>query len=105
MSAETISPIGSMPGADIAVAAHRRHRPPNHDNSSIPFRAADRQRCVVFSQVQRRHEHFAWSEAITHLVPFAPIGRVTNTGLQLNRERVINVRLLMISARLHPPSQ
>jgi hypothetical protein len=49
------------------------------------------------------HEHFAWNEEFTHLVPLTAIGRVTIAELQLNRAGVINVRLLLILAGLHPP--
>ena len=51
------------------------------------------------------HEHFAWNEAFTHVVPLTAIGRVTLAELQLNREGVLNLRILLILAGLHPPRQ
>jgi hypothetical protein len=49
--------------------------------------------------------HFAWNDEFTHIVPLTAIGRVTVAELQLNREGVINVRLLLIMAGLHPPEE
>jgi hypothetical protein len=50
-------------------------------------------------------EHFAWNDEFTHIVPLTAIGRVTVAELQLNREGVVNVRLLLIMAGLHPPAE
>ena len=48
-------------------------------------------------------EHFVWNEEFTFIVPLTAIGRVTIIELQLNRVGVVNVRLLLLMAGLHPP--
>jgi hypothetical protein len=48
------------------------------------------------------HEHFAWNEDYTRLVPLTAIGRVTIAELQLNREGAMNIRMLLTLAGLHP---
>lgn len=49
------------------------------------------------------HEHFAWNEPFTHIIPLTAIGRVTIAELQLNRDGVHNIRMLLMMAGLHPP--
>jgi hypothetical protein len=50
-----------------------------------------------------RAEHFAWSEDYTHLIGLTPTGRATIATLHLNREGLVNLRRLLITAGQHPP--
>jgi hypothetical protein len=50
-------------------------------------------------------DHFAWTEDYTRVVALTAIGRISIITLQLNREGVINIRLLLTLAGLHPPRQ
>ena len=47
-------------------------------------------------------EHFGWNETFTLMLGISPIGRATIKKLKLNREEVINLRILLVSAGLHP---
>jgi hypothetical protein len=48
-------------------------------------------------------EHFEWSEHYTQIIGKTPIGRITVAELNLNKERLINIRKHWISAGWHPP--
>ena len=48
-------------------------------------------------------EHFQWSEDDLLILGQTAIGRATTELLQLNRENVVNMRLLLKNAGLHPP--
>lgn len=48
-------------------------------------------------------EHFAWDNTKTVVVGQTPVGRATVDRLRMNRESVVNLRRLLVSARLHPP--
>jgi hypothetical protein len=48
-------------------------------------------------------EHFVWNEDWTEIIGLTAKGRVTIKTLQLNRQRVINLRKLLIMAGEHPP--
>jgi hypothetical protein len=50
-------------------------------------------------------DHFAWSSDDSSVVPLTPTGRVTVDALKLNRAGVRNLRRLLSSASLHPPSE
>jgi hypothetical protein len=47
--------------------------------------------------------HFQWSENYTEIIGISPIGRVTVTRLQLNRQGLINLRQVFVQVGLHPP--
>ncbi|MEO0375234.1 MAG: hypothetical protein AAF329_11545, partial [Cyanobacteria bacterium P01_A01_bin.17] len=49
-------------------------------------------------------DHFVWSQDYLSIVGTTAIGRATIETLQLNRTGVVNLRKLLILARLHPPS-
>lgn len=48
-------------------------------------------------------EHFGWNETFTQVVGRTPCGRATVEALYLNREGVMNLRLVLANAGLHPP--
>jgi HNH endonuclease len=47
-------------------------------------------------------EHFVWNENFTEIIGLTAKGRVTIKILQLNRQRVVNLRRLLILAGEHP---
>ena len=49
------------------------------------------------------HEHFAWSPDQLQIIGLTPTGRATISELDLNREGVIRLRLLLTLNREHPP--
>jgi len=50
------------------------------------------------------HEHFAWSPDCLILKGLTATGRATIAALDLNRQRVINLRRIVIRDGLHPPA-
>lgn len=48
-------------------------------------------------------EHFIWSASATEIIGLTPIGRATIAQLQLNRPRIINIRLADVAVGRHPP--
>jgi len=48
-------------------------------------------------------EHFAWSDDGLEIIGTTSIGRATVEELKLNRKPLINLRLLLVNAGLHPP--
>ena len=49
-------------------------------------------------------EHFMWNEDFTEIIGITAKGRVTVKVLKLNRQRVINLRRILILAGEHPPN-
>ncbi len=49
-------------------------------------------------------EHFAWSEDFTEIIGKTAKGRVTIIILKLNRQRVMNLRRILVLAGEHPPN-
>jgi hypothetical protein len=49
-------------------------------------------------------KHFVWSENCLLIVGISPIGRATVAALNLNRERVINIRAADVEIGRHPPN-
>ncbi|MEO0768044.1 MAG: HNH endonuclease signature motif containing protein [Cyanobacteria bacterium J06649_4] len=49
-------------------------------------------------------EHFAWNRDTTQMIGKTPCGRATIEALALNRFGVANLRRLLTSAGLHPPT-
>jgi 5-methylcytosine-specific restriction endonuclease McrA len=54
-------------------------------------------------RTQNWDEHFNWSENYTQIVGKTPIGRVTVSELNLNKERLVRVREDWVSVGWHPP--
>jgi hypothetical protein len=52
---------------------------------------------------QKWAEHFAWADGGIRVVGTTPTGRATVELLQLNRERVVNLRRVLIVVGEHPP--
>ena len=48
-------------------------------------------------------EHFVWNEDFTEIIGLTAKGRVTIKVLKLNRQRVVNLRRILILAGEHPP--
>lgn len=48
-------------------------------------------------------EHFSWSDDFTIILGKTPCGRATIEALRLNRPGIVNLRRLLVKARLHPP--
>jgi len=54
----------------------------------------------------RRHiwrRHFRWSADNGHILGKTPIGRATIEALDMNRPRIVRIRLLWAAVGLHPP--
>jgi hypothetical protein len=47
--------------------------------------------------------HFRWSDDLSILVGISPSGRATIERLKLNRESVVNLRILLVAVGKHPP--
>jgi hypothetical protein len=50
-------------------------------------------------------EHFEWSEDKILIIPKTKIGRVTVDLLELNRERILQIRLADVAVKRHPPGE
>lgn len=48
-------------------------------------------------------DHFTWNENCSLLIGISPIGRTTIDRLKLNRQGVMNLRLILYKSELHPP--
>lgn len=49
------------------------------------------------------YEHFQWNEHFTVIIGITPIGRATVKTLKLNRENLINQRIVYKVYGIHPP--
>jgi hypothetical protein len=49
------------------------------------------------------HEHFTWSADFQQIVGITATGRATIAALQLNRDRVVNLRRVLLVTGDHPP--
>lgn len=54
---------------------------------------------------QAWQDHFGWSADYLQMIGLTPVGRATIEALRLNRPGVINLRKLLLMARLHPPDE
>lgn len=54
---------------------------------------------------QAWQDHFAWSADYLKIIGLTPMGRATIETLRLNRPGVVNLRKLLLMARLHPPDE
>ena len=62
------------------------------------------QKISLFNPRQQSwHDHFKWSDDSTELVGKTPDARATISVLRLNRQGIVNLRRLLITANLHPP--
>lgn len=50
-------------------------------------------------------DHFQWNDHFTVIIGTTPTGRVTIKALQLNRDNLINQRIMYRSYGVHPPKQ
>jgi hypothetical protein len=49
-------------------------------------------------------DHFAWGNEYIQIIGLSPVGRATIAALELNREGITNLRVVLTKAKLHPPS-
>ena len=49
-------------------------------------------------------DHFTWNDDLTLIVGLTPTGRASVEALQMNQEKMINLRRLLILVNLHPPT-
>jgi hypothetical protein len=54
---------------------------------------------------QRWRDHFTWSPDYVYIIGITPTGRATVELLQLNRERLLNMRRVLHGAGEHPPEE
>jgi hypothetical protein len=54
-------------------------------------------------RTQQWNEHFDWSDDQTQIIAKTATGRATVATLRLNRETVVNLRLVLIAYGEHPP--
>ena len=50
------------------------------------------------------NEHFIWSEDFTEIIGKTAKGRITIIVLKLNRQRVVNLRRILVPGGEHPPT-
>ncbi len=48
-------------------------------------------------------EHFSWDETLSKVLGLTPTGRATVERLQLNRFGLVNLRLVLVDSKKHPP--
>ncbi|MDW8328004.1 MAG: HNH endonuclease signature motif containing protein [Anaerolineales bacterium] len=51
------------------------------------------------------NDHFAWSEDALRVIGRTPVGRATVEALELNRERVQQIRAADVAVGRHPPPE
>ena len=79
----------------------RRHK----SNRQTSIDPASGQECNLFNPRQDAWgEHFIWSANGTEIIGLTPTGRATIAQLQLNRPRVVNIRLADAVIGRHPPA-
>ena len=54
---------------------------------------------------QKWRGHFAWNEDTTHILGLTPTGRATLITLKMNRDRLLNLRLVLHQVGQHPPDE
>jgi hypothetical protein len=54
-------------------------------------------------RLQPWSEHFTWSGDGLYVMPLTATGRATVVLLQLNRERIVEIRRADVEVRRHPP--
>ena len=64
-----------------------------------------RRRRLFDPRRQRWEDHFRWSNDRGRLVGKTIVGRATIEALDMNRPRIVQVRLLWAAMGLHPPSE
>ena len=50
-------------------------------------------------------EHFEWNNHFTAIIGITPVGRATIKALQMNRDNLINQRIVYRAYGIHPPKQ
>lgn len=88
---------------NLALACFHCNRRKSNKQSAID--ATTGQLTPLFHPRQHRwSDHFIWSADGLRIVPRTAIGRVTIEVLELNRERVLQIRAADVSVRRHPPA-
>lgn len=88
---------------NLALACfHCNRRKWNHVTGIDPESA---QQVALFNpRCNHWSEHFIWSSDGLYIVGLTPIGRATVATLELNRDRVINIRAADKEVDRHPPN-
>jgi len=61
------------------------------------------QRVHLFNpRKQRWSEHFVWSHDFTLIIGLTPTGRASVETLQMNQQKMVTLRRLLVLAGLHP---
>jgi hypothetical protein len=87
---------------NLALACfHCNRRKSNNQTATDPETSAV---VSLFNpRLQRWSEHFTWSEDGLCVMPQTATGRATVALLQLNRERIVEIRRVDVEVRRHPP--
>ena len=87
---------------NLALACFHCNRRKSSKRSAI-----DRESGQAVPLFHPRHhvwvEHFIWSADGLRVLPLTAIGRATVEALELNRERILQIRAADVSVNRHPP--
>jgi hypothetical protein len=94
---------GSETLENLALACfHCNRRKSNRQESIDPETGAT---TALFNpRLQQWAEHFSWSADGLLVIPQTAIGRATAALLELNRERIIQIRRADVDVKRHPPA-
>ncbi|TAE57050.1 MAG: HNH endonuclease [Nostocales cyanobacterium] len=87
---------------NLALACfHCNRKKSNHTTATDP---ESNQEVPLFNpRKQKWNEHFIWSKDTLKILGITPIGKATIAKLDLNRERIINIRAADKTINRHPP--
>jgi hypothetical protein len=74
-----------------------------HARTHYPDPATQQPNKLFHPRQQQWSDHFRWDESLTQILGITSCGRATIDALSLNRPGVVNLRRLLVSAKLHPP--
>ena len=66
--------------------------------------ATDKLALLFHPRRDKWSDHFTWSDDFSLIIGLTPTGRATVDTLQLNRERLVNLRRVLYPAGEHPPA-
>lgn len=90
--------------SNLALACFHCNR--RKSNRSIAVDPETGLHCELFDP--RRYkwaEHFVWSGNGTEIIALTATGRVTVNQLQMNRPRIVSIRLADVAVGRHPPQE
>ncbi|MDQ3750704.1 MAG: HNH endonuclease [Acidobacteriota bacterium] len=105
-SVEHISPISKGGTDDLGNLALACQGCNGHKSTKTEAFDAISQTTATFYNPRKDmwDEHFVWSEDFAEIIGKTAKGRVTIKVLKLNRQRVMNLRRVLILAGEHPPN-